>query len=113
MTETLHAHHLLRRGHGRPTTDRIVLDYEARFLRRKRLMTEAGLAVLVDLAETVSLESGDALELESGALIEIEAAQEPVLVITGELSRLAWHIGNRHTPCQIEAGRLLIRRDPV
>ena len=29
------------------------------------------------------------------------------------LMRLAWHIGNRHTPCQIEAGRLLIREDHV
>jgi urease accessory protein len=27
--------------------------------------------------------------------------------------RLAWHIGNRHTPCQIEAHRLVIRADHV
>ena len=34
--------------------------------------------------------------------------------ITGQdLHRLAWHIGNRHTPCQIEPTRLLIRRDHV
>ncbi len=30
-----------------------------------------------------------------------------------DLMRYAWHIGNRHTPCQIEATRLLIRRDHV
>jgi urease accessory protein len=29
------------------------------------------------------------------------------------LARLAWHIGNRHTPCQVEADRLLIQRDHV
>jgi urease accessory protein len=29
------------------------------------------------------------------------------------LHRIAWHIGNRHTPCQIEADRLLIQRDHV
>ena len=28
-------------------------------------------------------------------------------------SDLAWHIGNRHTPCQIEEGSLLIQNDPV
>ena len=32
---------------------------------------------------------------------------------TQHLVELAWHIGNRHTPCQIEGGRLLIRRDHV
>ena len=29
------------------------------------------------------------------------------------LPRLAWHIGNRHTPCRIEADRLIIRQDHV
>jgi urease accessory protein len=35
------------------------------------------------------------------------------LAVSGDLARLAWHIGNRHTPCQVEKGRLLIRRDHV
>ena len=44
----------------------------------------------------------------------VRAAAEPVLVITGAaLPRFAWHIGNRHTPCQIEDTHLVIRRDPV
>lgn len=34
-----------------------------------------------------------------------------VLVITGDLPRLAWHIGSHQTPCQIEARRLLISAD--
>ena len=34
--------------------------------------------------------------------------------VTGpDLVRLAWHIGNRHTPCQIEADRLLIQQNHV
>ncbi|WP_369684740.1 hypothetical protein [Devosia ginsengisoli] len=32
---------------------------------------------------------------------------------TAHLVRLAWHIGNRHTSAQLEAGRLLIKRDHV
>ena len=29
------------------------------------------------------------------------------------LMQLAWHIGNRHTPCQVAEDHLVIRRDPV
>lgn len=89
------------------------LGYEDRFLRRKRLVTVQGQGFLVDLPETVSLDDGDALELADGRLIAVEAAAEEVLVVTGDLVRLAWHIGNRHTPCQILPGKLLIRQDHV
>lgn len=93
---------------------RVTLDYEGRFLRRKRLTTAEGWAFVVDLPQTASLEQGDALALEDGRLVEVRAAVEPVLEIAGEnLARLAWHIGNRHTPCQILPGRLRILRDPV
>ena len=43
----------------------------------------------------------------------IKTAEEPLLQITGDLVQLAWHIGNRHTPCQLEPDRLLIQSDPV
>lgn len=96
-----------------PATDSVVLDYEGRFLRRKRLVSCAGLAFLVDLAETVSLNPGDAFLLEDGRMIGVEAALEPCLRVEGALPRLAWHIGNRHTPCQIAEDHLLIRADHV
>ena len=96
-----------------PADDRVVLDYEGRFLRRKRLISATGVSFLVDLAETVSLDPGDALRLEDGRLIGVAAALEPCLRVTGPLPRLAWHIGNRHTPCQIAADHLLIRADHV
>ena len=60
-----------------------------------------------------SLEDGDALALDDGRLIEVAAAAEPLLEVRGDLARLAWHIGNRHTPCEIRADRLVIRRDHV
>lgn len=111
----LPARTLRRAGHWTgPAADRLALDYEGRFLRRRRLDTAGGLSVLVDLAETTSLGPGDALELADGRLIEVEAAPEPLLAIAGPgLARLAWHIGNRHTPCQVEEDRLLIRDDHV
>jgi urease accessory protein len=90
-----------------------VLTYDDRFLRRKVITTAQGKTLLVDLAHTTSLDHGDALALADGRLIEVTAAQEPLLQITGDLVQLAWHIGNRHTPCQIEADRLVIQHDPV
>ncbi|MEY4982902.1 MAG: hypothetical protein RIR62_1168 [Pseudomonadota bacterium] len=89
------------------------LGYEARFLRRRRLVTTAGEGFLVDLPETVSLEDGDCFQLSDGRLVEVVSDAEPVLVVTGDLPRLAWHIGNRHTPCQIAPDHLVIREDHV
>lgn len=96
-----------------PAQDSVVLDYEGRFLRRKRLTSRGGLSFLVDLAETVSIDPGDAFRLDNGQLIGVIAAMEPCLRVEGPLPRLAWHIGNRHTPCQIGADHLLIRADHV
>lgn len=93
--------------------DTVLLDYESRFLRRRRLQTEGGESFLVDLPETVSLSDGDAFALEDGRAIAVRAASEPVLLVRGDLARLAWHIGNRHTPCQIGADHLMIRTDHV
>ena len=107
--------HVLRRaGSWSGAQAAIALDYEARFLRRKRLQTGCGLAFFVDLAETVSVNEGDAFELTDGRLVAVRAAPEPLHAVSGDnLARLAWHIGNRHTPCQIAPDHLLIRRDPV
>lgn len=105
---------LRRAGDWKESADRCVLTYDDRFLRRKRLTGEGGLSFLLDLEKTTSLNAGDALELDDGRLVEIVAAPEPLYAVTGpDLARLAWHIGNRHTPCRIEAERLLIQRDKI
>jgi urease accessory protein len=99
--------------HQTVPVDEVVLTYDARLLRRKRLESLDGIAFLVDLPETLSVSEGDAFVLGDGRLIKVTAAPEPLLRVTGDLPRLAWHIGNRHTPCQIEPDHLLIRRDHV
>lgn len=113
MTDLPHAHHLLTEA---PATahDRVVLTYDERLIRRKRLVTEKGDSFLVDLPEVTNLDQYWGFALEDGRAIEVVAADEEVLSVTGpDLARLAWHIGNRHTPCQIEPGRLVIRQDHV
>lgn len=114
MTKLPVAQTLHRKGHWSGPADTCTLDYDARFLRRKRLVTDNGRAFVVDLPQTTSLDHGDALQTEDGSRVMIRAAAEKVLVISGaNLARLAWHIGNRHTPCQVEEDRLLIQNDPV
>ncbi|HEY0275752.1 MAG TPA: urease accessory protein UreE [Paenirhodobacter sp.] len=98
---------------GWTATDFIALDYEGRFLRRKRLESAGGIGFMVDLPEVTNLTGGEAFALDDGRLIEVRPGLEPVLSVTGDLVRLAWHIGNRHTPCQIEPLRLVIRQDHV
>ncbi len=101
-------------GDWSDAVDRCVLTYDERFLRRKRLTCVSGFAFLCDLEKTTSLQAGEAFELSDGRLIEIEAADEPLYSVSGpNLARLAWHIGNRHTPCQVHSDHLLIQRDPV
>ncbi|MBF9032292.1 urease accessory protein UreE [Rhodobacterales bacterium HKCCE3408] len=113
MTDAI-AHEIARAGAwDGPAADRVELDYEGRFLRRKRLRTTSGAELMVDLSETISLDPGDALVTTTGAFVEIVAADEALLRVTGDLPRLAWHIGNRHTPCQVEADHLVIRADHV
>ncbi|MGL4237569.1 urease accessory protein UreE [Tabrizicola sp.] len=92
----------------------VVLGYDERVLRRKRLVTAHDEGFLVDLPTVTNLDEYWGFLLEDGRAIQIVAAEESLVQITGpDLLRYAWHIGNRHTPCQIEAGRLLIRRDHV
>lgn len=99
--------------HSHDGDDHVVLDYDARFLRRKVLASENGMRFLVDLPHTASVDQHDAFVLEDGRRIRVIPAAEDLLEVRGDLVRLAWHIGNRHTPCQIEEDRLLIQRDHV
>ena len=104
--------------HGRGAAiDSITLAHDERRLRRKLLTGKNGTEVLVDFPNTVTLDHEGALELEDGRLFEILAAKEILYAVTttdaAHLLRLAWHIGNRHTPAQLDADRILIKRDHV
>ena len=108
------AQHIETHIHAGDAADTVTLDYEARFLRRKRLVSDAGEPFLVELAETRSLSQGEGFRLDDGRLIAVMAAAEPLLAVQhGTLARIAWHVGTRHTPCQIADGHILIREDKV
>lgn len=100
-----------------PPADRIALNYDDRHRRRIVLTGENGLNILLDLPQAYHLRGGDGLELDDGRIIEILAEPEALLEVRGRnhhhLLRIAWHLGNRHLPAQIEPDRIVIRRDHV
>jgi urease accessory protein len=95
----------------------VTLDFDDRFRRRKRYVAEDGFAFLLDLEEAMALREGDGLLLEGGGVILVRAAPEPLVEVRAPtpalLMRLAWHLGNRHLPTEIQPDRLLIRDDHV
>jgi urease accessory protein len=98
-------------------TDTVVLDFDHRHRRRLRMQGEGGLDFLLDLPEAIAIRDGDGLVLEDGRIVAVKASAEPLVEVraadAGHLVRLAWHLGNRHLPVQVEADRLIIREDHV
>lgn len=111
MTDALPvAHQIVPASSGDPT---ITLSYEDRLLRRKRLTSDAGQSFLVDLPAAQDVRPGEAFDLGENGRVAMVAAAQPLLQIRGDLPRLAWHIGNRHTPCQMAPDCLIIAADHV
>ena len=114
----LHAHSVIPAGQwsGDPV-DTVVLDYDERYRRRFAMTGVRGLGFLLDLPEAVMLRAGDGLKLEDGGIVEVVAAPEPLAEIraadAAALTRVAWHLGNRHLPTELTKRSLRIRRDPV
>jgi len=102
---------------GNTALDRLVLNYDERHRRRLRYVAEGGTTFLLDLPRAAVLRAGDGLRLEDGGIVLVEASPEQLVEITAAdalaLIKLAWHIGNRHLPAQLEPQRILIREDAV
>ncbi|HMA15277.1 MAG TPA: urease accessory protein UreE [Kiloniellaceae bacterium] len=97
--------------------DCVLLDFDARHRRRIVMHAEGGLDFLLDLPEAVALADGDGLALEDGGTVAVKAAAERLIEVrAGEglpLTRIAWHLGNRHLPTEILGEALRIREDHV
>jgi len=97
--------------------DEITLDYDSRHRRRLRLTAASGTEIMLHLPETTHIRGGDALILDEGGFIAVHAAPEHLLEVTAEstetLTRLAWHLGNRHLAVQILPGKLRLLDDHV
>lgn len=108
-----------RIGNGGTTGEevRVRLGFDDRHRRRLTVETLSGERILLDLAEATRLRDGDRIAMDDGRVLLVEAEAEPVADVFADdphaLARLAWHLGNRHTPTAILPDRLRIRRDHV
>ena len=95
----------------------VTLDFEERHRRRIRLVSDQGEEVLLDLPKAIAMAHGDGLRLDDGRWLKVQAAAESVVEVRhsepGQLTRLAWHLGNRHLPTQVGRAFLRIRPDHV
>jgi urease accessory protein len=95
----------------------LTLDFDARHRRRIQLTTDRGERILLNLSKAVAMADGDGLQLDDARWLRVEAAAEPVVEIRHkdryQLLRLAWHLGNRHLPTEIQDDVLRIRPDHV
>ena len=109
--QTIKILNILAHANGLKIDDWIELDYEGRFFRYKKLQTANGQNITVELEHAYRFSHGEVLQSDDNLLFEIRAKAEELLEVKGDLTRYAWHIGNRHQPCQIEADRLLVQSE--
>ncbi|GHA52886.1 hypothetical protein GCM10008927_18290 [Amylibacter ulvae] len=101
-------------SHDAPV-DTVTLNYDDRFRRRIALTCDNGFEFLLDLPKVVELRDGADLRLDDGRHVRVRAANEPLMKATASdphhLIRVAWHVGNRHLPCEIHEDHLILRVD--
>jgi urease accessory protein len=101
--------------HDRPVVDTVILDYAQRSAQKTTVTGVKGGMIEIDLDEPERLRTDDLLVLDDGGLVEVVAAPEPLIEVragdVGALSRLAWHLGDRHVPVQVLPNRIRARRD--
>jgi urease accessory protein len=95
----------------------VVLRHEQRRRTRQRAALADGTPIAIDLPRSTIMCAGDVLSTISGELLVVRAALEELSVIYSDdqllLTRLAYHLGNRHAAVQINASQLAFLFDPV
>ena len=126
QTPMLQASKLLPQGQGlapvllkRATT--VEVDWDVRQKSRFAATDSAGRELGIFLPRGTLVRGGDVLVAEDGSMVRVIAAPQPVLVITHctqhgtpfDLTRAAYHLGNRHVPIELQPDHLKIEPDHV
>ncbi|TAG24373.1 MAG: urease accessory protein UreE [Burkholderiales bacterium] len=106
---------LLKRAHT------VELDWDVRQKSRFDCTDSGGRQLGVFLQRGVVVRGGDVLVAEDGSLVRVIASGQPVLRITHctahgspfDLTRAAYHLGNRHVPIELKPDHLKIEPDHV
>ena len=97
--------------------DLLVLPYDRRQKARQRVSLESGREAGLFLPRGTVLRGGDLLVSETGLRLKVVAAREQVSIARTDdallLTRIAYHLGNRHVAVQIVKDRLIYRHDHV
>ena len=122
----IHFSKLIRQGQGLAPAllkraASITLDWDVRQKSRFESTDSAGRQVGVFLQRGQVVRGGDVLVGEDGSLLKVLAAPQAVLRITHctahgtpfDLTRAAYHLGNRHVPIELQADHLKIEPDHV
>ncbi|MDP1655787.1 MAG: urease accessory protein UreE [Hylemonella sp.] len=117
---------LLPRGQGlaAPLIRRaatVELDWDVRQKSRFAATDSLGRELGIFLPRGSVVRGGDVLVAEDGSLIQVIAAPQAVLRITAcaehgtpfDLTRAAYHLGNRHVPIELQPDHLKIEPDHV
>lgn len=99
----------------------VSLDWDVRQKSRFETIDSLGRTLGVFLSRGTVIRGGDVLVAEDGSLIQVNAAPQEVLRITActihgspfDLTRAAYHLGNRHVPIELKPDHLKIEPDHV
>ena len=99
----------------------VELDWDTRQKSRFEAFDSTGQRLAVFLPRGSVVRGGDVLVAEDGSLVRVQAAPQAVLRITActehgspfDLTRAAYHLGNRHVPIELQADHLKIEPDHV
>ncbi|WP_341906492.1 urease accessory protein UreE [Polaromonas sp. YR568] len=99
----------------------VELDWDVRQKSRFDATDSAGRHLGVFLPRGTLVRGGDVLVAEDGSMVRVIAAPQPVLRITHcaqhgtpfDLTRAAYHLGNRHVPIELQPDHLKIEPDHV
>lgn len=99
----------------------VELDWDVRQKSRFDATDSQGRHLGVFLPRGTVVRGGDVLVAEDGSMVRVIAAPQPVLVITHcpdhgsafDLTRAAYHLGNRHVPIELKPDHLKIEPDHV
>jgi urease accessory protein len=99
----------------------VELDWDVRQKSRFESTDSRGRQLRVFLPRGTVVRGGDVLVAEDGSLVKVIAAPQPVLVVTHcqehgtpfDLTRAAYHLGNRHVPIELKPDHLKIEPDHV
>ena len=99
----------------------VSLDWDVRQRSRFEATDSQGRSLGVFLPRGTVVRGGDVLVVEDGSLVRVQAAPQRVLRITAcpehgspfDLTRAAYHLGNRHVPIELQTDHLKIEPDHV